>query len=203
MKDIICIIVSYQAMNLLKECVDSLRKVHPELKILIVDGSIPGSKCYEYVRGIRDKNIRKVQVEYNIGHGNGMRLGINMTTEKYILLCDSDVVVKKDCITTMHAIVDAKTYGVGQVVKVNAKGENCKNGFDYLHPHFAMISRAQYYAHQKFIHHGAPLIKTMNEINKRKSARLKNFPVSRFVIHKERGTRALNPKEFDSKTWER
>lgn len=204
MKDVSIIIVSYNVKQLLKSCIESIRKFYPDTLIILIDGSPVRSECFRYIQTLRG-NIKRIAVEYNIGHGNGMKFGINMTETKYILLCDSDVEIKSGGVIEamqQKLILSEKIYGTGQIVRSDHKGMNAEQGIDYLHPHFALINRAQYFKHHRFIHHGAPLIRTMVDVRNKKTLLMK-FDLSPYIIHHSRGTRDINPSEFNSTTWDK
>lgn len=195
------IIVSYNQKHLLQQCVESIRVFYPEMKLIIIDGSPRNSECYKYARSLQDKNTMVKCVEYNIGHGNGMRLGIGMSKTKYIALIDSDTIMKSKVFDHMIKLFDENVYGVGHVVHIDKNGTNCENGIPYLHPYFCMINKHAYLGHDQIVHHGAPMIKTMMSIQQKQTHRLIDFDLTDHVIHLERGTRVLRPKEFNPKSW--
>jgi len=207
-KDITAVIVSYNQEYLLRDSYRSLRQFYPEMPVVIVDGSPANSDCWKYARYLMNKeNTVSECVEYNIGHGKGMNLGIELSQTDYVLLFDSDVIVlKSDGVELMlQNFVNQQVYGVGQIVSTNKSGKNIKSSKDavqYLHPHFALINKKQYQKYPKFSHHGAPLIKTMIKIQEEQKSILINFPVSDYIYHKGGETRKLNPKEFCSLNWE-
>ena len=68
------------------------------MKIVIVDGSNDteaGKACRDYVRSLVDSNLIKVYVGYNIGHGNGLALGIDHVETPFFLTFDSDIEMLK------------------------------------------------------------------------------------------------------------
>ena len=171
---------------------------------MIVDSSTPENDCYEYTKELAesDDNIERIYISGNIGHGQGMDQGIRKIKSRYILLFDSDIEMLKPCLENMKVMFNRMTYGIGQIITVDKNGTNCENGIRYLHPHFCMINTKRYFDYAPFVHHGAPLIKAMTEIYQRGSNELVNFDVSKYVTHKGRGTRDLNPPEFLN-NWER
>lgn len=201
MNNVTAIIVSYNTAQLLKECYESIRAFYPTMKCIIVDGSDRNDECYRYAKSIQQINDKTISVGRNIGHGNGMKLGIAEVRTDYFLLIDSDVTIDKSGV--VEAMLErflVYTYGVGQVIKVNDKGMNDENGFNYLHPHFALIGTQEYFAFDPIINHGAPMLKAMisgaHEL-------VDYFEVSKYITHHERGTRKLNPRAFQPKFWDR
>jgi len=200
------IIVSYNTADLLRACYNSIRKFYPELPVIIIDGSHHANECFTYSKSIADKFTRVANVEFNIGHGPGMKLGIGMCQTNYFLLIDSDVTIDKAGViegmeATHQSKADTLVYGCGKVVQVNETGNNVDKGINYLHPYFALINKTAYLNHEPFINHGAPLIKTMLSIFYPNI--LVSFPVDEFVTHKGRGTRELKPKEFTPGYWDK
>lgn len=199
------LVVSYNTKELLQKAIESLRCYYPELPILIVDSSTPLSECYQYTKEISsiDVNIERLYVSGNIGHGKGMDIGIRKIQTDHILLFDSDIEMKSPCLYNMLVALRSDQYGIGQVITVDESGNNSEDGIRYLHPHFCIINRERYFRYAPFVHHGAPLIKTMIGINQHRSGdELIDFDVPKYVLHEGRGTRNLNPPEFLN-NWER
>lgn len=196
------IIVSYMQTDLLRRCYESIRKFYIDLPVIIIDGSEPDSDCWAYSMSLAGQFTTVRNVEYNIGHGPGLKLGILLCETEFFLIVDSDVIIDRAPVEKMMYMMELHdAYGVGQIVFVNEHGGNVEKGYQYLHPHFALISKAKYLKYAPIIHHGAPLIKSMIDIDGKHL--LIGFPVSLFVTHLGRGTRALNPPEFQPGTWEK
>lgn len=201
--NVTAIIVSYMREDLLCSSFESIRKFYSEMPVIIIDGSPFDSVCAKYAESLRNEFTIVRCTGYNIGHGNGMALGIEYCKTGKFLLVDSDVIIRKAVISQMEAaLCHWKAYGVGQVVLVNDQGGNIDTGgIPYLHPHFALIDKRKYIEYQPFIHHGAPCIKSMLDIKGKEL--LLDFNVSEFITHLGRGTRVLNPREFSSKFWDK
>src|SRR5688572_26552932 len=136
---ITAVIVSYNTPELLKECYNSIRRFYPELEVIIIDGSPPDSDCWKCAAWLNTaENTTVKNVEYNIGHGKGMNMGIGMVKTDYVLLIDSDVTIDyPNVLEEMVGYLSKKNcYGVGQIVDVNEHGSNVSSGIKYLHPHF-------------------------------------------------------------------
>jgi len=206
-KSITGIVVSWNDSELLKESIGSLRRVHPSMKIIVVDGSPEGSKCWAYAKTLRDKLTKVYLLKYNIGHGKGLDFGIKKAKTKYVLLFDSDIVVKQPFAEVMLNCMDEDLYGMGMIEQVCKDGMYHKSKKDrylipYLHPYFALVNRKKYFEYPPFIHHGSPWIMTMNTIHSCRKKLIKAFPTTDFVIHKKRGTRTKDPKEFRIENWD-
>ena len=197
------IIVSYNTTTLLRNCVQSFKKYYPNNPLIIIDGSPKGSQCFRVSQSMYKGNTIVKNVEYNIGHGNGMKLGITMVQTSHFALIDSDTVIKGQVFEQMEKYLASNVYGVGKVVKVDKKGNNDENGIHYLHPYFAVINKQLYLKHLPIIHHGAPMLNAMISLSMQKEHSIINFSkIDDYVLHLERGTRVLKPTEFHPKTWQ-
>jgi GT2 family glycosyltransferase len=206
MQNITAIIVSYQRLDLLRACLASVRQHYPELKVIIVDGSPLHSVCSTYVGKIGNRFTKTVRLDYNIGHGRGMKKGIELCKTSRFLLLDSDVTIDRPgVLEDMSHHLDQYTncYGVGRVVTIDDKGLNAAKGAPYLHPHFALVDKAVYQQYAPIIHHGSPMLKAMIDLAAKQKHFLFSFPVENYITHKERGTRSIHPKEFRPNTWEK
>lgn len=192
--EVTIVIVNYNTPDLLKACVESIRKFYPTVEIIIVDGSEDDSVS----RAMRSDYTFTMPVGFNMGHGPGMNFAIRACETDFVLLCDSDVTIDKAGVIEEMLKIPPYAYGIGQVVEVNEHGGNVEKGIRYLHPHFALINRDAYHLFPEFINHGAPLLATM-----KKRPYVVNFPVGDYITHKGRGTRALNPKEFNPSNWDK
>lgn len=210
-KDVSIIIVSYKTHALLKAAYESIRRFYPEIKVIIVDGSPIDTSCYKYAKSLRDANTKVYLLNKNIGHGPGMIMGIRHCTTKYFLLMDSDVEIQKPKVIErmkihLELIEECQPkyiiYGIGQVMTVNETGVNSKEGMEYLHPHFALIKKQTYHKFRPIINHGAPMLSAMKSLRET-GGRPFHFQVWKYIFHKERGTRSLNPKEFNHRNWDR
>lgn len=201
------IIVSYNQPKLLTNCMRSIRKHYPNMKIIIIDGSDVGHPCFATAMSFESKHTRVVSMHRNIGHGKGMRLGITLCETRYFALIDSDTIMHKAPLEQMLQQMTTHSYGIGEICAVDHRGMNTSpdnEHVQYLHPHFALINKFEYLRYHGIIHHGAPMIKAM--INLRDLGcdnTLESFPVSDYVEHLGRGTRVLNPAGFNCKTWDK
>jgi hypothetical protein len=189
------VVVSYNGKSMLEKSYTSVRKFLPDIPIIIIDGSDKENPCSEYVCTLNDKNCFGLTLYYNIGHGRGMCVGLYYVKTRYALIFDSDIEMKDDPIPKMLSLMEADTFGVGEIMKVNNKGLNSDTGIiPYLHPYFQIIDVLNYRRYYPYVHHGAPCIKTMKEIFKKGLSNkiLKTFPVRKYVEHSWEGTRSDN-----------
>ena len=199
MQDVTAITVNYNTPDLVKRAIRSIRKFYPELFIYVINLSTDK-------KNIRLINGALYQINKNIGHGPGLHYGLQRVTTKYALCFDSDIVMKRPPIEIMVERCNGK-YGVGPVVQVNKFGVDVKgkNIISYLHPHFMLLNVEEYFKWHPLINHGAPCLKTMLEMHSkgRSSDLLVNMNVGEYILHEGRGTRKLNPKEFEPRNWDK
>jgi GT2 family glycosyltransferase len=220
MSDITGITVCSNTRSLLQEAYESVRRFHPDMQIIIIDGSDPADDCYSYVKSLAS-NITTVGIcDYNIGHGRGMDAGIRMCNTRFALIFDSDIVMLKSPVEAMLAMMEEDTYGVGYTeptgedgfeygAHAHHKGETITR---YLHPYFQLIQVSEYFKFPPYVHHGAPCYQTMNAIKRAglSDIILKEFPglghsssagwnwtgtPREFIRHDTRGTRDVRTKK--------
>jgi GT2 family glycosyltransferase len=185
MKTVGCVIVSYNVPEIVTRAVNSIRDYVDE--VLIIDHSKGHNPAYKEADslGVSVKHTHK-----NTGHGPGMDMGLRMIETDYVIVMDSDVVVKDGSIVKdMKAILDNddKVYGVGEISPNVSKWVKAP----YLHPYFAMIRRDVYLKHEPFIHQAAPTGKAMRSIKGK--MKVVNIDMSR-VWHEHRRTRERGEK---------
>lgn len=167
------ITVSYDAPSLLKNAVESFRKFHPDLRLIIVDGSAPGSPCYNYASSLADGLTKVVLPGWNIGHGRGMDMAIRMCETKYALIFDSDIEMIKSPVQQMVNMMEDDTYGIGYLEKTaydgfeyGAKREHKHQSWMFmLHPFFHLLQVENYFKFYPYVHHGAPCFKAARDIH--------------------------------------
>ena len=212
------IVVSYNSKDLLQKALSSLRRHYPTLPLIIVDGSNPFHPCQEFVENLVDPCATKLFTNHNIGHGRGMCLALKSCTTPYVLLFDSDAVIRQPILEDMLAMMEADTMGIGCLHNIGRDGHiftpltahRGQTPIPYLHPFFALIDVQNYRSYAPIVHHGAPLYKTMVDIFDRGLSQkvLKQFPGlchcggelnsgngTGPVEHKMKGTRNILKKE--------
>ncbi len=184
--DITGIVVCQNSINLITTAYLSVRKFHPEMPIIIIDGSDRDNPCASYVKGLISPLTTVVQPGYNIGHGKGMCMGIDMVRTKYALIFDSDIEMLKSPVNAMLAMMEHDTFGVGYTEKTAPDGfewgagggHNHGEPMKMLHPYFHLIDVGNYHKYHPYVHHGAPCYLTALDIhNKGLSDKIiKEFP---------------------------
>jgi hypothetical protein len=200
MKDITAITVCSNTIPLIKDVTASLRQFHPIMKFIIVDGSDKYDACYFFAPKLQDRNTEVVTCGYNIGHGRGLDLGIKRVKTKYALIFDSDILFLKSPVSEMLAMMTDNIFGVGHV--------GLLNGIKYLSPVFQLINVSIYNRFPPYTHHGAPCIKTMQELQRLGlSGMILDFPIfPDYILHKGSMTRkdrkSKGKKEIEGK-WDK
>lgn len=185
LNDITGVTVSYNTKDLLERALESIRKFHPTLRIIIVDGSDEGNPCYSYVSKLNGYNV-PILTGYNMGHGRGMCTGLYYVETKYVLVFDSDIVMIRSPLEKMVEMMEEDTFGVGYIEWTGRDGfeygihSEHRRGprIKYLHPYFQLINLSVYRQFHPYVHHGAPCIKTMVDIHDRglSDKIIKEFP---------------------------
>ena len=201
-KDVTGITVCYNTKDLIKRAYNSFRRFHPEMPIIIIDGSDSGNPCASYIKSLASDVTTVISLGYNIGHGKGMHMGIGLAKTKYALIFDSDIEMLKSPVCQMLGMMEEDTFGIGSICKTGFDGVNYgkspqhkETGYVlYLHPHFQLININNYKKFHPYVAHGAPCLKTMLDIHEKGLSEkiLKDFPqLGNFVKHYHRGTRNM------------
>ena len=93
------VVLNYNGKDYLKNCIDSLVKVdEPKLEIIIVDNaSTDGSEeiINQYIHRYKGK-VFFIKNERNMGIAEGYNIGIRNSRHEYIVILNSDTIVKED-----------------------------------------------------------------------------------------------------------
>jgi glycosyltransferase involved in cell wall biosynthesis len=180
------ITVCYNSKELIQKAYESVRRFHPEMQIIIVDGSDKTDLCREYVESLKSEYTTLILASFNIGHGRGMDLALQYVKTKYALIFDSDIIMHKSPVEKMLKMMDKDTYGVGYLEKTGfdgfeygAKPHHYQQGYMYmLHPYFMLLQVKEYFKYHRFVHHGAPCFKAALDIHRRGLTNriIKEFP---------------------------
>lgn len=186
MQDITAITVSHNTVGLLRNAIDSFRKFHPDMHLIIIEGSTPGNPCQEYAKTLASDKTTVAIANYNIGHGRGMHTAIGMCETRFALIFDTDVVFIKSPVEAMLAMMEDDTYGVGYLERTGydgfeygAKIIHKKQGYMLMmHPFFHLLQVKNYYKFHRYVHHGAPCFKAALDIHRKGLSEkiLKPFP---------------------------
>ena len=186
MKDITLIVVAHNTRSLLAVAVESVRKFHPNLPLIIVDGSDELDPCRAYVRSLSSPLITVFTAQGNIGHGRGMDFAIRKCKTRFALIFDSDIKMLKSPVAQMLALMEPDTYGIGYLEKTGFDGfeygaqpHHKNQGFMMmLHPYFHLLQVSEYFKFHPYVHHGAPCYLAALDIHRKglTSKIIKEFP---------------------------
>jgi len=229
--DITAITVVYNTKELIERAYNSVRRFHPDMKMIIIDNSEKSDPCYSYLESLNSKFTDVIHTGKNIGHGMGMDKGIREVRTKYALIFDSDIIMLRSPVEKMLSMMESDTYGIGWIYEIGldgfdfgTPGRNHYKAIPYLHPYFHLLNVENYKKFAPYCHHGAPCYKAMVDIYEHKLSEkiLKQFPgltghtsgrginwvgrPSRYIQHDFGGTRMANKlagkKEIEG-TWQR
>ena len=175
MNDITAVVICSNTKVLVEKAITSFRKFHPDMRLIILDGSDSNDPCCSYVCSLASEITTVGVYGYNIGHGRGMDAAIRMVKTKFALIFDSDVVFHKSPVEKMLNLMEEETYGIGYLEKTGydgfeygAKPHHRNEEFMYmLHPYFHILSVVNYFKFHPYVHHGAPCFKAALDIHQK------------------------------------
>jgi len=99
------IIVTWNSQPMLKNCLESVRKVYGEhLEIVVVDNG--DSRETEHI--VKEhKNAKYVSSPNNVGFAGGNNIGLKHVTRDYVLLLNDDTVFHEDSLSTLLGFLDS------------------------------------------------------------------------------------------------
>jgi len=205
MQDITALVVSYKAKESLKTAYISLRKFYPIIPLIIIEGSPDLHSCLLYSKSLERSDLHTVvyDMDYNIGHGRGMEVGICLSKTRYVLIFDSDIEIITPCIEKMLELFDDNVVAVGERYTMGIKGIRNVD-VAYVHPWFHIIDREMYFKYFPYVHSGAPTHIHNADIYLRGHSEnaYRDFPVKKYVRHFKGQTRLIND-DIDGKKSER
>jgi GT2 family glycosyltransferase/SAM-dependent methyltransferase len=97
MKKAVIIIPNWNGKNLLKTCLNSLRfQTSRDFEIVVVDNGSEDGSC-EYIKKYFPEVIL-IKFDKNYGFAKAINVGIEKTSEKYLILINNDTKVNKNCV---------------------------------------------------------------------------------------------------------
>jgi len=108
------IIVNYNTKKLLKDCIQSIfseekltRSSGSKLEIIVVDnGSRDGSRKYLEQLKVKSEKLKVILNEKNSGFAKANNQGIKVAQGEYIMLLNSDTIVKQGALKTLVDYLD-------------------------------------------------------------------------------------------------
>lgn len=198
MEDLEIISVHYKTPDFIYTQYESIRNLYPNVNYRIIDGSDDNNNYFVDIEK-KDSNFKVDRFGYNIHHGPGMDYGIKTSKQKFLLILDSDVSIKKDLINKMFNLFSG--YSVGKKIIVNSAGyeswQKTNDGdknfiYEYIHPYCMLIKKDEYLNYKPFVKHGAPCIESMIDLyNKKLTKMLSHFDIEEYVNLITKGTRSI------------
>lgn len=133
------IIVNYNTKDLLKNCVDSVRKTFPDAQIIVVDNcSCDGSR-----EEILKMPVKGVLLEENAGFSKANNIGLKQAQGKHVLFLNPDTLVKEGtlerCLDFLKTHKNAGAVGCKVVLPDNTLDKACKRKFPTVFNSFCTI----------------------------------------------------------------
>lgn len=119
-----CIIVTYNGIEWIKKCLDSLQESSVILKVICIDnGSTDGTqniiKSYS--------SVKFIQSETNLGFGKANNIGINIALENsadYVFLLNQDAWIEKDTLKNLlEVITENENIEIASPIHLNGSGK--------------------------------------------------------------------------------
>ncbi|WP_203619576.1 glycosyltransferase [Apilactobacillus nanyangensis] len=111
------IVVTYNRLKLLKECIDSLSKQSYNLNNIIVVNNNSDDGTKEYLESIKNENIIPINLNENIGGAGGFYEGIKYafenTTSDYFWVMDDDTIPSNSSVNEMVKAARLLNYKFG------------------------------------------------------------------------------------------
>jgi GT2 family glycosyltransferase len=104
------VIPSWNSLDFLPACLESLSRGQPEHELLVVDnGSADGTPAY-----LERERIPHVSLDRNVGFAAAVNLGVQQTEAPAVLILNADTVLEPDCLARLLAEM-AQGGGLGGV----------------------------------------------------------------------------------------
>jgi GT2 family glycosyltransferase len=136
LKTVYCIIVTYNGMQWIDKCIQSLLDSSYKAEIIVIDN---GSRDETFLHIKKNYPLVKlIPAEKNLGFGQGNNIGLKMAIRDnadYVFLLNQDACVEKDCITKLvNAHREDPEFGILSPVHLNGTGSDLDDHFlFYLH----------------------------------------------------------------------
>jgi len=197
---VVALTTVFRTPALIKNAYKSFRMFYPRMKLYIVNNSGLEDPCTDFIYGLIDRDFNTILInsDKNVGHGDGMCLGLKHIKEDYAFIFDSDVVFKVGgFLEQMIMMMEDDTYAIGEVLMLDEGGRNVPLNYGgiivpTIFEAYALFSIDNYYKYHKFTKFGIPPFMAAKEIQKRGLSNkiIKSFPMRKHLVHLSGGTRA-------------
>lgn len=190
-EDITVLICQNKTYDLIRLSLESLLTFYPTIKILVVNGSPTdqSGKWLRYKEAQHDNLTVWDRTGYD-SHGVAMHEAImGHVTTKYVLLLDSDVIIKRAGVIELMRNAMPGVFASGMLMNVTRKNHACgwPDGPDdvlrYIHPSTGMYDVDIYKSMKsQFTDHGAPCVYPLIEAEE-KGLMVIGLPVGDYIMH--------------------
>jgi glycosyltransferase involved in cell wall biosynthesis len=129
-KKVAIIIVSYETLDSLKSCLDSLAELssNPLVQIIIVDNA-SGAEVTSYLRGLKGLNVKVMFNDYNYGFSYAVNQGVALADlDSDILLLNNDALLTPGALGSLQeAAYTCKNIAITAPQQVLSEGEKTVN----------------------------------------------------------------------------
>lgn len=108
MSSVSIILLNWNTLSYLKECIKSVKEFTPDAEIIIIDNGSTEKGTKEYIEEVADKYIFNNK---NLGFSHGNNQGAELAFGDYLVFMNSDIVVGK--------------YWLSEMLKTFSKHKNC------------------------------------------------------------------------------
>lgn len=129
--DLSIVIISFNTLNLTKQCINSIKKYIKNLKyeIIVIDnGSTDGSFQYLSKLSSQDNNFVLVKNSENLGFAAGNNIGIKKSKGNFVLFLNSDTKITHNVMPEMLDYMNMKDLGILSCKLIGSDGVVQGNG---------------------------------------------------------------------------
>ncbi len=128
------VIVTYNAMPWIQECLSSLLQSTLEVSVVIVD-NFSADATVSYIKEHFKDQVTLIELKTNVGFGKGNNIGIKealKTNADYVFLLNQDAFVEPSTIECLVALAkDNPNYGIISPIHTNGDGTALEQSFLY------------------------------------------------------------------------
>jgi glycosyltransferase involved in cell wall biosynthesis len=202
------VVVNYRTLALTRTCVEGFVARYPNVSLILIDNG-SGDESTEYIRKVGETlpSVKALLNPRNLYHGPALDQGVRFAETPYVFTLDSDCEIRQGGFLEkmLPYFENPSTYAVGELRYKNRFGFTYGYGeaaqpqkagrIPYIHPYAMLLDRNKYLGLHRFIHHGAPCIRNMEDA-KRAGHTVFHFQISDFVLHRMQGTSASHGYGF-------
>ncbi len=178
MVKVFAIIVTYNGIKWIEECIQSLLNSNLKVSIIIVDNN-SSDKTVSFIKEKYNEDVFLIESKENLGFGKGNNLGISYALKNgadYVFLLNQDVFVENDTLEKLVMVANNNPeYGIVSPIHLNAEGTALeayfsnfvdRNNSPSFYSDFVLKRKISEIYETNFVNAAAWLIpiKTLNEV---------------------------------------